>query len=358
MPRCGAGAVRGAGLQSPGSSSERVPGSASGGADAQASDASCDSDCRVGGLRVRRRGHAPTCGRQPAAARSTTGAVARSAVAGRSRRCAPGSCANGLRYYIRRNARPANRVSLRLAVNVGSIHEENDQRGLAHFLEHMAFNGTENFKPGELITFLEIDRRALRPARQRLHVVRRDRLHARRADRQAGLRRSRPARAARLRRRDAAAGRRDRKGARRRHRGVARPARRGLAADRQAAAGAAREVALRRAPADRHARDPQVVSAPAPRRLLPRWYRPDQMAVVVVGDIDPAEAQKMVRAAIRGDSRRVKDAARDRRSHRAAAQGDAVHDRDRSGGAGLVGRARAQAAGRSRDARLATIGAR
>jgi len=66
-----------------------------------------------------------------------------------------GSLPNGLRYFIRRNARPANRVSLRLAVDVGSIQEEADQRGLAHFLEHMAFNGTANFKPGELITFLE-----------------------------------------------------------------------------------------------------------------------------------------------------------------------------------------------------------
>jgi zinc protease len=66
-----------------------------------------------------------------------------------------GQLANGMRYYIRRNALPANRVSLRLAVNVGSIQEENDQRGLAHFLEHMAFNGSENFKPGELIKFLE-----------------------------------------------------------------------------------------------------------------------------------------------------------------------------------------------------------
>jgi zinc protease len=44
---------------------------------------------------------------------------------------------------------------MRLAVNVGSLMEENDQRGLAHFLEHMAFNGSQNFKPGELIAFLE-----------------------------------------------------------------------------------------------------------------------------------------------------------------------------------------------------------
>jgi zinc protease len=66
-----------------------------------------------------------------------------------------GQFANGMRYYIRQNGRPDNRVSLRLAVNVGSIHEEDDQRGLAHFLEHMAFNGTTSFKPGELVSFLE-----------------------------------------------------------------------------------------------------------------------------------------------------------------------------------------------------------
>lgn len=66
-----------------------------------------------------------------------------------------GTLPNGLKYLIRQNGRPEKRVSMRLAVNVGSIHEEADQRGLAHFLEHMAFNGSENFKPGELVSFLE-----------------------------------------------------------------------------------------------------------------------------------------------------------------------------------------------------------
>jgi zinc protease len=66
-----------------------------------------------------------------------------------------GRLPNGIRYFIRQNSRPANRVSMRLAVNVGSLQEEPDQRGLAHFIEHMAFNGTENFKPGELVSFLE-----------------------------------------------------------------------------------------------------------------------------------------------------------------------------------------------------------
>ena len=58
-------------------------------------------------------------------------------------------------YFIRQNGRPANRVSLRLAVNAGSMQEDPDQRGLAHFIEHMAFNGSEHFKPGELVAFLE-----------------------------------------------------------------------------------------------------------------------------------------------------------------------------------------------------------
>src|SRR5918993_1371382 len=66
-----------------------------------------------------------------------------------------GRLPNGLRYFIRQNARPAKRVAMRLAVNAGAIQEQPDQRGLAHFLEHMAFNGTENFKPGELVSFLE-----------------------------------------------------------------------------------------------------------------------------------------------------------------------------------------------------------
>ena len=66
-----------------------------------------------------------------------------------------GRLPNGLRYFLRQNSRPEKRVSMRLAVNAGAIQEEADQRGLAHFLEHMAFNGTEHFKPGELVSFLE-----------------------------------------------------------------------------------------------------------------------------------------------------------------------------------------------------------
>ena len=66
-----------------------------------------------------------------------------------------GNMANGLRYYIRANGRPFQRAELRLVVNVGSVVEDDDQRGLAHFLEHMAFNGSRHFPKQELIQFMQ-----------------------------------------------------------------------------------------------------------------------------------------------------------------------------------------------------------
>jgi zinc protease len=66
-----------------------------------------------------------------------------------------GTLPNGLTYYVRKNGRPANRVVLRLAVKTGSLDEADDQQGLAHVLEHMAFNGSAHFKPGELISYFE-----------------------------------------------------------------------------------------------------------------------------------------------------------------------------------------------------------
>ena len=56
-----------------------------------------------------------------------------------------GRLPNGLRYYIRANRQPEKRAELRLVVNAGSVLEDDDQRGLAHFVEHMAFNGTKHF---------------------------------------------------------------------------------------------------------------------------------------------------------------------------------------------------------------------
>lgn len=64
-----------------------------------------------------------------------------------------GKLDNGLTYYIRQNGWPENRVNFYIAQRVGSIQENDEQRGLAHFLEHMAFNGSENFPGNDLIEF-------------------------------------------------------------------------------------------------------------------------------------------------------------------------------------------------------------
>jgi zinc protease len=205
-----------------------------------------------------------------------------------------GRLANGVRYFIRRNARPANRVSLRLAVNVGSVFEDADQRGLAHFLEHMAFNGTENFKPGELIKFLESIGARFGP-----HVnaytsfdetvymldVPTDRPGY--VDR--GL----------LALHDFAAGMLLLQEEIDKERGVVIEEWRGrLGAgsrltDKQLPVLLANSRYAERLPIG----SPEVLKSFPRQRLVDfyrKWYRPDQMAVVMVGEIEPAEAQKMV----------------------------------------------------------------
>lgn len=66
-----------------------------------------------------------------------------------------GKLANGFTYYIRKNVEPENRVTLYLVIKAGSILENDDQRGLAHFVEHMGFNGTKNFPKNELVSYLQ-----------------------------------------------------------------------------------------------------------------------------------------------------------------------------------------------------------
>jgi zinc protease len=66
-----------------------------------------------------------------------------------------GKLGNGLRYYVRANPKPEKRAELRLVVKAGSILEDDDQQGLAHFVEHMAFNGTQHFPKQEIISFIE-----------------------------------------------------------------------------------------------------------------------------------------------------------------------------------------------------------
>ncbi|HEY6088293.1 MAG TPA: insulinase family protein [Gemmatimonadaceae bacterium] len=62
---------------------------------------------------------------------------------------------NGMRYYIRENHKPEKRAELRLVVNAGSVLEDDDQRGLAHMVEHMAFRGTKRFARNEISSYLE-----------------------------------------------------------------------------------------------------------------------------------------------------------------------------------------------------------
>jgi zinc protease len=65
-----------------------------------------------------------------------------------------GKLPNGLTYYIKVNRRPEKRAELRLVTNIGSVQEDDDQQGLAHFTEHMAFNGTKHFPKTELLEYL------------------------------------------------------------------------------------------------------------------------------------------------------------------------------------------------------------
>lgn len=66
-----------------------------------------------------------------------------------------GKLENGLTYYIKKNTKPENKVDLRLVINAGSILENDDQQGLAHFMEHMCFNGTKRFPKNKLVDYLQ-----------------------------------------------------------------------------------------------------------------------------------------------------------------------------------------------------------
>jgi zinc protease len=66
-----------------------------------------------------------------------------------------GKLKNGLTYYIKKNNKPENKVDLRLMINAGSILETDEQQGLAHFMEHMCFNGTKRFPKNKLVDYLQ-----------------------------------------------------------------------------------------------------------------------------------------------------------------------------------------------------------
>lgn len=91
----------------------------------------------------------------PPSAASTVSTMALGDTLRLDARVRTGVLPNGLRYFIRANHKPEARVALRLAVDVGSTAEVDDQRGLAHFTEHMNFNGSTHFKPDELVAYLQ-----------------------------------------------------------------------------------------------------------------------------------------------------------------------------------------------------------
>src|SRR5688572_31842108 len=95
---------------------------------------------------------APAIAQQPSAAPSAPNLATQLPVDPKVR---IGTLENGIRYYIRQNTRPEKRAELRLVVNAGSVLEKPDQLGLAHFVEHTAFNGTTHFKKNELVRYLE-----------------------------------------------------------------------------------------------------------------------------------------------------------------------------------------------------------
>src|SRR5215813_2681095 len=66
-----------------------------------------------------------------------------------------GTLANGVSYWVRSHATPPGKITLWMRVGTGSLNEEDGQEGLAHYLEHMAFKGTEHFPAGELVSYFE-----------------------------------------------------------------------------------------------------------------------------------------------------------------------------------------------------------
>ena len=66
-----------------------------------------------------------------------------------------GKLDNGLTYYLRHNNTPEKKANFYIAQRVGSIQEDDSQQGLAHFLEHMAFNGSEHFPSGKMLEYLQ-----------------------------------------------------------------------------------------------------------------------------------------------------------------------------------------------------------
>ncbi len=186
---------------------------------------------------------------------------------------------------------------LQLAVKAGSIDETDDQQRPRPLRRAHGVQRQPPLQAGRADLDVRVDRRAPRartstptPASTRRSTCSSCRPTSEGIVRQGG------AGAGRFRRRADARSGRDRQGARRRHRGMARRPGRRIAAPRPADSGAVPQVEVRRAAADRQAGE--CCAAFTPDRLrafYTKWYRPDRMAIVAVGDVDPAQMEAMIR---------------------------------------------------------------
>jgi zinc protease len=211
-----------------------------------------------------------------------------------------GALPNGLRYYVRRNARPEQRAELRLVVNAGSILEDPDQRGLAHFVEHMAFNGTRRFAKNDIVKVLEglgvrfgADLNASTGFDETVYILPVPTDSARALEQAFAFLG------------DVAGGILFDSTEVVRERGV-------VLSEWRSGLGAGERIRTRQFPVifrgSRYAErlpigDTAVLAGatPAPlRRFWRDWYRPDLMAVVAVGDADPARLEALIRTTFGG----------------------------------------------------------
>jgi zinc protease len=247
-----------------------------------------------------------------------------------------GKLDNGLTYYIQRNTLPANKLELRLVVKAGAILEDDDQQGLAHFTEHMAFNGSRHFKKHELVSYLQsigvkfgADLNAYTSSDETVYVLpvpaeRKsdlDKAFLVLEDWAGGLTL------------DAADIDKERaivleearlgKGAGDRMQKVLMP--KIYNGSRYAARlPIGQEALLRSFPPD------------ALRRFYRDWYRPDLMAVVAVGDIDPAEAERLIRRHFAGLKNPVNERVRGYATIPARLDSEALVVTDKEAGAASV----------------------
>lgn len=211
-----------------------------------------------------------------------------------------GKLANGLTYYIQKNGKPEHRVELRLVVKAGSVLEDDDQQGLAHMVEHLAFNGSTHFKKQELVSYLQsigvkfgADLNAYTGLDETVYMlpVPTDRkenvetaftvledwahgvtLAADDIDKERAI----VLEEARL------------------HKGAQERLRKALAPKLYNGSRYALREPIGKEDVIRTAQ-PEAL-----RRFYRDWYRPDLMAVIVVGDIEPAEAERLVKAHFAG----------------------------------------------------------